>query len=663
MTDPLKLNLTTGSIAYYQQQAGDASHARYLARFVRAGRIRTAANKPGNIVIQPQAIRSAFDRGLFDQKAVFLDHAGFFDNPSLDNLVGVATATDFNETDQSIDGYIVLYNTPSGNVAKSIIDELLAPGSPAPDIGLSIVFYPRYERENDDYIITDISHVESVDLVFQPAADGRILQALSALTIRPIPEKETAMSETPVSPEPTHPDKVPELFANEWQYAAQEATRQAAIKQILAASGLPEPAKQRLSLQNYQTPEDLDVAIAAERAYLAMLQESNVIHTSSTPPRGGNITNVRDSLDRITLAAEALFAGEPPPAGVAPLTGIRELYHLLSGDYEMTGLFQPDRIQFANVTTSTMAQLTANVLNKRLANEFIQYPKWWEPIVIAENFQSLQNVKWITLGGVGELPTVAEGAAYTELTWDDAAESASFVKKGGYLGITLEAIDKDDVGRVRAAPRALAQAAWLTLSKAISGIFTQSSGVGPTMSDSLALFHSSHGNLGTSALSVSTYSAARLAMRKQTELNSAARLGALTAPKFLLVPPDLEITALQILASEVDYTYALANAPGPAPANVFTDGSDLTARMNFARSRVIVVDLWTDTNDWAAVADPRLWPTIGLAYRYGATPEIFSVASPTAGLMFTNDTMPVKVRYFFATGPIDYRGLYKANVA
>ena len=85
--------------------------------------------------------------------------------------------------------------------------------------------------------------------------------------------------------------------------------------------------------------------------------------------------------------------------------------------------------------------------------------------------------------------------------------------------------------------------------------------------------------------------------------------------------------------------------------------------MNFARSRVIVVDLWTDSNNWAAAANPRLYPTIGLAFRYGRAPEVFSVASPTAGLMFTNDTMPVKVRFFFATGPMDYRGLYKANVA
>ena len=308
-----------------------------------------------------------------------------------------------------------------------------------------------------------------------------------------------------------------------------------------------------------------------------------------------------------------------------------------------------------------MANLVANVLNKRVVNEFMQYPQWWTPVVSEEDFASLQAVRWITLGGVGELPTVAEGAAYTELSWDDSYETASFVKKGGYLGLTLEAVDKDDTERLRAAPRALAQAAWLTLAKAVSAIFTDNTGVGPTMSDSLALFHNTHANLGTSALSISTYAAARTAMRKQTELNSGERLGALAAPKYLLVPPDLEITALQVLASQFDYTYALSNGQA-APENTFAEGSDHQQRMNMARQRVIVFDLWTDTNNWAAAADPRLWPTIGIGYRYGRSPEVFSVASPTAGLMFTNDTMPVKVRFFFAVGPMDYRGLYKANV-
>jgi hypothetical protein len=257
---------------------------------------------------------------------------------------------------------------------------------------------------------------------------------------------------------------------------------------------------------------------------------------------------------------------------------------------------------------------------------------------------------------------VAEGATYTELTWDDSAEAASFVKKSGYLGITMEAIDKDDTARLRAAPRALAQAAWLTLSKAVSNIFTQASGAGPTMSDGVALFHTSHSNLGSTALSLSAWNSARLAMRKQTEVNSGERLGGIVSPRYLLVPPELEYTALQVLASEFDYTYALSNAPA-APVNPLAEGDGLNARLAAARSRVIVVDLWSDANDWAAAADPRLYPTIGLGFRYGRNPEVFSVASPTVGLMFTNDTMPVKVRFFFAVGPIDYRGLYKANVS
>ncbi len=52
--------------------------------------------------------------------------------------------------------------------------------------------------------------------------------------------------------------------------------------------------------------------------------------------------------------------------------------------------------------------MVADLLNKRVVNEFMQYPRWWEPVTAQEDFASLQQVKWITLGGVGELPTVAE---------------------------------------------------------------------------------------------------------------------------------------------------------------------------------------------------------------------------------------------------------------
>ncbi|MDI6695379.1 MAG: hypothetical protein QME21_10055 [Anaerolineales bacterium] len=648
------------------------SLSRYRARYVRAGRIRRPDGEYTRFAILPQALQQAVEQGLFCARPVFLNHAAWPGAPDLANLIGfTARSAAYDPAQQSVDGEIELIQTPAGRLAQTLIEATLA--EPAVDIGLSIVFYPAWGEDpaSGEPAIVGVRHVESVDLVFQPAADGRILQALSAeaetseirqtkvchlqLSQFQLVKGPQTMSDerSTLVNAPATPPPAPESEAEKWQQAA---------LWMLAVSGLPEASRQRLAAQTFESPQALQSAIQSERQYLAALQENQVVQIGNQPPRSPHIGGMRTSLDRIQLALEALLCGSQPPAGVQPLTGVRELYHLLSGDYEMTGLFQGERVQFANVNSSTMANLVANVLNKRVAQEFQQYQTWWTPIVVEEDFSSLQAIKWTLLGGVGELPTVDEGAAYSELSWDDSAESGAFVKKGGYLGLTLEAIDKDETGRLRAAPRALAQAAWLTLSKSISAIFTANSGVGPTLSDGKALFHADHGNLATSALTLSAYNAARAAMRKQTELNSGERLGALTSPKYLLVPPDLEMTALQILASELDYTYTLSNGQA-APVNPNTQGNLFNERLAFARSRVIVVDLWTDANDWAAVADPRLYPTIGVGYRYGRTPEIFSVASPTAGLMFTNDTMPIKVRFFYAVAPIDYRGLYKSNVA
>ena len=445
----------------------------------------------------------------------------------------------------------------------------------------------------------------------------------------------------------------PEPLAGEWL----EASRDATIEAIISASGLPTNVQTHLRAQTYDSPAELRSAIQLQRDMLADLHADRVVQVGGSAPRSSGISLGRAPLEQVEAAFEALMLGVSPPEGVAPLSGIREMYHLLSGDYDMHGIYHPERIQLANVTCATMASITANAMNKTIVNMFQQYPHWWEKITSEQDFTNLQQVKWITLGGVGELPTVAEGAAYTELTWDDQVETADFVKKGGYLGITLEAIDKDDTRRLRAAPKALAQAAWLTLSKSVSAVFTDNSGVGPTMSDSVALFDAAHSNLLTVALSHAQWIVVRTAMMKQTELHSGERLGFLTAPKYVVVPIDLETTALVMLASE--------GLPGGAnnDENVFASGDAHTTRMASARERVIVCPLWTDTNNWAAVADPMLYPSIGIGFRYGRTPEIFSVASPTAGLMFTNDTLPVKVRFFYAVGPTDYRGLHKSNVA
>jgi hypothetical protein len=71
----------------------------------------------------------------------------------------------------------------------------------------------------------------------------------------------------------------------------------------------------------------------------------------------------------------------------------------------------------------------------------------------------------------------------------------------------------------------------------------------------------------------------------------------------------------------------------------------------------------TDTSDWLAVADPRVWPAITVGFRFGATPEVFVADQETVGSMFTNDEMRIKVRYIYAVGVGDNKPLYKSNVA
>lgn len=132
-------------------------------------------------------------------------------------------------------------------------------------------------------------------------------------------------------------------------------------------------------------------------------------------------------------------------------------------------------------------------------------------------------------------------------------------------------------------------------------------------------------------------------MYKQAEATSGERMG--IRPSYLVVPIELEKTALTVMDS--------IGEPGTA---------DNDANVRRGSSRVVVCPEMTDTNDWLAVADPRVWPAITVGFRFGAVPEIFVADQEVIGSMFTNDEMRVKVRYIVAVGVGDNRTLYKQNV-
>lgn len=120
------------------------------------------------------------------------------------------------------------------------------------------------------------------------------------------------------------------------------------------------------------------------------------------------------------------------------------------------------------------------------------------------------------------------------------------------------------------------------------------SGAGQTMADSKAMFHTDHGNLASSgaAISVTTLSAARTAMRKQKGLN-----GELYAiePWALIVPPELETTAQQVLAT--------INATKTSDANPFQNSLEL-----------IVEPGLSDAAAWYLIGNPASYD--GLAHAF-----------------------------------------------
>ena len=439
----------------------------------------------------------------------------------------------------------------------------------------------------------------------------------------------------------------------------------AVLDSVLAANSDLPPSMAGLILERFRgsifDAADLQSDVEKVRKAWADLQSAHVIQGMGTGSDGSPAGELReqrqarmpairgmwDSVDRIQMAFDRLMGLDVPGehSDLPRLTGIRELYLMLTGDHEMYGRFNPDRVTFSQVTTSTLTSVVKNALNKVLLRSYNMRPQWWAPIAYEEDFNTLNEITWISLGGIADLDTVAEAAIYTEKAWSDNEETSTFIKKGNFVGITLEMIDRDNVGAVKQLPQKLGLAAARTLSASVSALFTAQSGTGPDLSDSVALFHAvSHGNLLTTALSPTAWDAVIQAMFKQAEATSASRIG--VRPATILVPIELEKTALTIINSQGE--------PG-------TGDNDINVRQGSAR--VIAVPEWTDTNNWAACASPLDLPGVCIGYRFGRAPEMFVADSDVVGTMFTNDEMRIKVRFFYAVGIGDYRALHKSNVA
>ncbi len=633
---------------------------------------------------------------LWDGVECFVDHQGFFeDHRSVRDLGGLCHSPQW---DAEAKGIKLQLKTcgPSGPLVQELGRELLSAEGARPRVGFSAdIGFTAKGRE-----VMQILRVFSLDLVFDPARGGAFVRALNSFNGLRLAEdqhraaiaqgghmseeaKAAAAAATPPAAEETpsgvlqqlsqDAEAVRTLLNVQQERSRLEAEAEAAravraqmcaylLESGLAASKLPKPAQDRVRVQfagKVFEPTELTAAIEDARKLVAELMGGS----SVVGPSG--VHAMFSSEDQLQAAVDDLL-GAPREKGaegakVARLTGIRELYHMLTGDYDLHGGYYPDRARLA--TTSDFTGLVKNALNKIVVNQWEQLGRagydWWRKIVVTEHFESLNGITGTLMGTVGTLPEVAERGEYTELVVADSPETASFTKYGGYIPLTLELIDRDETRKLKAYPRELANAGIRKLSALVAAIFTDNSAVGPTMADTGALFNATavttaggHANLLTTALSASQWETISAAVYNQPMLikNATGYYGTgpkqAINPRYCLVPRALQMTARKI------FEPAWENA-----ANVHSE--------NLSRDTeaVVTVPEWTDVTDWAAVCDPTIAPAIFVGERFGLLPEIFIAGSELSPAVFMNDEHRLKVRHFLAVWVNDFRPLHKSNVA
>lgn len=613
----------------------------------------------------------------------FIDHDRAALNRSVRDLAGIFHSVRWDETLGAVVG-LLRPSGPGAGLVRSLGHEMLAEDViPKPKVGFSADVMIQAVGG----VVRSIGKVLSVDLVFNPARGGAYIRALNSVDAAYSREEDVGMAEVTIpvvaAGAAGGTSVVAQLQADlkaikdltdyqteRAQLAAEvDAARalrmqgcQYLLDSGLMASKLPGPMAEHVRAQfagKVFEPTELTAAIDGARKLVSSLTGGAVVAGV------GQIRGMYSSEDALQAAVDDLL-GAPREAqhvnlSVHKLRGIRDMYHMMTGDYDYHGGYYGDRVQLA--TTSDFTGLVKNALNKMVVENWRLLGRagydWWERVTLQEHFDTLNGITGTLVGTVGTLPVVAEGGEYTELVIGDSPETASFVKYGGYIPLTLELIDRDDTRKLRAYPRELANAALRRISGLVAAVFTDNTAVGPTMADTGALFNNTavttaggHANLLTTALAAAEWEVVSTAVYNQKMLIKNATgyygTGAKQAinPKFCLVPRALQLTARKILYP------SLENA-----SNIYSENLQMGQPGD-----VVTVPEWTDATDWAAVCDPAVAPAIYVGERFGLKPEIFIAGDEQSPAVFSNDEHRMKVRHFVAVWVNDFRPLHKSNV-
>ncbi len=300
-------------------------------------------------------------------------------------------------------------------------------------------------------------------------------------------------------------------------------------------------------------------------------------------------------------------------------------------------------------TASDLSTILGNVANLSL------FTGWNEAPVTYARFCTIASVadfKTNTIAKLSNIPDLVEQESDSdevpELFLSDDGESYALATYTGRLGISRKALINDSLSAFTKLPFKAGAAARRKINGLVYFILNNGQTVASVaMSDAAELFKASRGNYATtsSALAIGTLDAGVAAMQNQQGSNGEV----LNIPaKFLIVPPDLRMTATQLVNSSAvplaSYSSGVVN-PYAGALDVIVD-----AQMRRGTGGTATA--------WCLAADPSIYETIEVGLLNGVDAPLFEEFEDASFL-----GRQYRITIDAAAKAADPLGLYKASGA
>jgi hypothetical protein len=291
-------------------------------------------------------------------------------------------------------------------------------------------------------------------------------------------------------------------------------------------------------------------------------------------------------------------------------------------------------------STSDFPLLFSNLAGKTLDAAYEEEPHTWSPLARQRNLPDFKQAADLVVAGALTPELLLEGGEYKAGTLVEGQHTWRLATYARKVNVTRQAIINDDLSALESVPEMLGRGFRRLESNIVWALIT---GNAVTSVDGLSLFNAAHNNGSAQTINTAGLNAAKKAMRKQTDL--AGNTINLT-PSYMMVPTDLEATALQFLF------------PNGFMANIRTGENGPVTVQSAGIELIVEPRLDGSATTWYLAASPG--SVEGIVYGYLAGEEGPTV---TTNEKRDPDGVELLARFDFGAAVKDYRGFFRAAAA